>query len=126
MGIWISNLENRQEDLSCNWWHWRTTVEIIRKSNVLGDDFDYETLSNGIGEISNEKVKEIIHYLETEIIPGINEQERILINLEKTSEPDDFKIYTGNETYKNYSTDLNWLKIFVEFLKTTNGIYISQ
>lgn len=125
MGVIISSLKNDDQFISCNWWNWRPTVELIRKMNRL-DDEACDLLSNGFGELSREDCTAIVNYLELQVLPDAKPEDRFLLNTEKTSEPDDGTFYrTPEEAEKNYSATVIWLQKFIDFLKNEEGVRVS-
>ncbi|MDX2359920.1 MAG: hypothetical protein QNK23_03870 [Crocinitomicaceae bacterium] len=122
MGVIIFNSQNEEDYVSCNWWNWRPTVELIRKTNLFNTE-TCDLLSSGFGDISEEQTIIIVKFLE-ELLSDADADSRFLLNTEKTNEPDDFVFHKDDFT-KNYSATAPWLRTFVDFLKKSEGIRVS-
>jgi len=123
MGVIIFNSANEEQYLSCNWWNWRPTVELMRSTSLL-DEQGFDLLSSGYGEFSKEQCAVLIKFFESEVLKDAEEDARFLLSGEKTVEVDDF-IFHKVEVEKNYSATAAWLHSFVEFLKKSEGISVS-
>ncbi len=86
MGVDLHPEREGVEPKRCNWWNWRPTVEIIRRSALLGDDTRCDLLSDGIGEVSALEAVDIGQYLRDEFLPRLDDESRVMLNLEVTRE----------------------------------------
>lgn|SRR3989338_3635285 len=123
MGVIIFNSSNEEEHLSCNWWNWRPTVELMRSTALLNEE-EFDLLSNGYGEFSKEQCTVLIEFFESQVLSDAEDHARFLLSGEKTLEADDF-VFHKQDVEKNYSATAVWLRSFVEFLKKSDGISVS-
>jgi hypothetical protein len=126
MGVWVCDSADKDRDLKVNWWAWRPTVELIRASGLL-HDADCDHLSDGIGELDRPTCLAVAAFLEAELAKrALAKGERILLDGTVTDVPDDGTFHREpSEQHKNYSVGAEWLSTFIEFLKTSDGIYVS-
>lgn len=120
------NQETKELLQKCNWWNWRTTVEIIRSSEII-DNERCNILSDGFGELTISECRQISQFIKQNIIPKLSSEDRIKLNLTVTDEPDDGRIYGEGEWEENYSTSLIWLEKFIKILDETETVlFVSQ
>ncbi|WP_020406198.1 hypothetical protein [Hahella ganghwensis] len=124
MGISLFDKETEDICFSINFWHWRAIVEEIRRLNLFSDalvDSLHEAYCNN--GLSKEECSLVAQTLRAQVIPKLSETERILLNGERTEEPDDGEFHR-EQIEKNYSTNKAVLLKFVECLESCNGFEI--
>jgi hypothetical protein len=125
MGVILVDMADVDHDFNTNWWHWRTAIEIIRDMGILDEEILERISYNGCGdEITAEQARSIGKKIQDEILPKMSENDRLLLNLTITDEPDDGKMHY-DDVEKNYSATREWLKNFVEFCLSSNGFIVS-
>jgi hypothetical protein len=125
MGVILADsvLEERSE--YCNWWNWRPTVELIRASGLL-DNERLELMGYNAGaEVTEQEARAISKFLEDRVLSGLNSDERVLLDLAVTGEPDDGTFYRDpEEHHKNYGASREWLQKFAAFCKECHGFTV--
>ncbi len=124
MGIDISDLRDRSRSIHANWWQWRPTVELIRSLGLFdGERLDH--LSDGFGEFTEAEARQLAVVLEHQMLRGLQQGERVLLDGAVTAEPDDGAFHRGpEEQHRNYSADYDWLVRFVAFCRESAGLYV--
>ena len=114
-------------DLKLSGWHWRVIVEAIRDLAVL-DDARVDGLHKaGVGALTQEEARSAAAGLRDRLLPTLAPGERLLLNGEKTTEPDDQVFHRAREDqWRNYSTDLPTLTLFVEFCERSGGFSVRE
>jgi hypothetical protein len=124
MGVDIDDLRDRNRSIHSSWWSWRTTVELVRTLRIF-DNQRLDMLSDGFGEFTEAEAKQLAQGLEREILPGLKQNQRVLLNGTVTESPDEGTFYREpNEQHENYSVQYEWLVKFVEFSKASGGLYV--
>ncbi|WP_293914785.1 hypothetical protein [Deinococcus sp.] len=125
MGVLLTDLSNEEHSKTCNWWNWRPTLTLISTLKLL----DAERLDlmgyNAGAEVSQAEAQAIASFLEARVLPLLSENQRVLLNGSRTTEPDDGTFYEEpSEMYKNYSTSLDWLSEFAQFCRECGGFSV--
>ncbi len=116
--------EGERKALSANWWTWRPAIEIIRSFNLLDDGMlDRMGVSFSGGEVNAEQAHVIGRRLKEEVLPKIQPEERVLLDLNTTSEVDDGKMHYDDQ-FKNYSATREWLEWFADFCLESQGFEV--
>ncbi len=124
MAFLLVDKENKDNDLMLNGWHWRTIVSEIRRLDVV----DAEVAENpqyqccGFG-LSKDDAETVADALEQTTVPLLSEDDRLLIDGTETSTPDDHKFHKADPA-KNYSTNAEVLRMFIDFCRSSQGFKI--
>ena len=126
MGISLTNLANpKARGFSVNFWHWRALVEAVRRLNVLPDarvDGLHDPFcGNGL---TQEEAARVADALETQLLPTLGDDQRVLLDGNLTSEPDDSTLHRGEDAHRNYSTNREVLFTFIQFLRECRGFEV--
>lgn len=125
MGVDIADVRDRSRSLHANWWRWRPTVEVIRSLGLFDED-RLDHLSNGIGKFTEAEAQQIANALEQQVLPGVHQGQRVLLDGTVSNQPDNGIFYrTSEEQHRNYSADRDWLVQFIAFCKASGGLYVS-
>lgn len=116
----------REGAFRINTWNWRTIVEAISRLGIVPEKRvrKLETEWEG-GELTRAEARAVAAALRERIIPTVAPDERLLLGGERTAEPDDLVIYTGDEDDRNYSTDRATLEAFAAFCDACNGFRVA-
>lgn len=126
MSFTLMDLGSENFELSSNVWSWKPTLEIIKSLNILSDGKlrQMEYAATGV-KIEIEDAHEIGTKIQTTILPRLEPNERMLMDLSVTDAPDDGTIYRDeDEKWKNYSASYDWLKEFSEFCLKSKGFQV--
>lgn len=111
------------ESISCNWWNWRPTLELIRRADLLDDETIERAGYNGAGGIvSAEQAVSIARYIDS-FIDELDSGSRVLLDGAVTDKADDFKMHYDEQS-KNYSATRPWLDDFRKFCRTSGGFEV--
>ena len=126
MGIAICDIQTNEVCFSINFWHWRAIVEEVRRLNLLPektvDGLHEPWCGNGL---SKEQCHQVAMILKEKTIPTLEDAQRILIDGQRTTQPDDGKLYK-DEIGKNYSTNKEVLLEFADAIEACNGFVVIQ
>ncbi len=113
-------------EFRANVWNWKPTLEIIKSFNIVSDNKLRQMEYNATGvKLTREEVHEIAAKIRDEILPKLEPNKRIFMDLSITDEPDDGTLYKDeDEQWKNYSASHDWLKDFVEFCLKSKGFQV--
>jgi len=125
MGLTIRDLEDDDSYLFVNFWNWRPTAELIRSFKIVEPErYELMQISGIVTEFSANEAKQIGQRIRTDILPSLGTDERLLLNLTATDEPDDGIFHRGDTWEQNYSATREWLEQFSNFCLTSNGFYV--
>lgn len=68
MSLYIEDCSDPERRLNINWWNWRATVELLRRTAVQ-PEHGWDLVSDGIGQFTGEETAVLTHFLETEVLP---------------------------------------------------------
>ena len=113
-------------EFSANVWTWKTTLEIIKKFDLLSDGKLRQMEYNATGvKLEKEEAHLIGEKIRDEILPTLAPNKRILMDLSVTDQADDGTLYKDDdEQWKNYSTNHDWLKDFSDFCLSSKGFQV--
>jgi hypothetical protein len=109
-----------------NFWHYRAIVEAIRSLGVLPDE-KVDALHESWQDtgLTTEEARLVAAALRTRLLPTLGEDDRLLLDGQRTTEPDDGVMhYDPVEQHKNYSTNRRVLEEFVKCCETCNGFSV--
>ncbi len=125
MGFCLTDLVDENRNVFVNFWNWRPTVELIGSFEILDEERLDLIGQQCLGaKISKEEAFQIGTRIRAQILPNLTDDQRILLDLTSTTEPNDRKFHQGNDWHKNYATSKKWLEQFSEFCLTCEGFSI--
>lgn len=126
MSFTLLDLGSENYEFSSNVWHWKTALEIIKSFDLLsgGQVRQMEYNATGVrieaddAHLIGEKIRDVI-------LPKLVPNKRIFMDLSITDTPDDGTMYKdGDEHWKNYSADREWLEEFSDFCLKSKGFQV--
>ena len=126
MSFTLLDLGSENFEVHTNVWSWKPTLEIIKSLNILSDGKlrQMEYTATGV-KIELDDAHEIGSKIRDQILPKLEPNKRILMDLSITDAPDDGTIYRDeDEKWKNYSASYDWLKEFSEFCLSSKGFQV--
>jgi hypothetical protein len=126
MSFTLVDLGSESFEFRANVWNWKPTLEIIKSFDILSDGKLRQMEYNATGvKLSKEEVHEIAEKIRDKFLPKLEPNKRIFMDLTVTDEPDDGTLYKDeDEQWKNYSTNYEWLKDFVDFCMKSKGFQV--
>jgi hypothetical protein len=126
MSFTLTDLSSENFEFSANVWHWKAALEVIRSFDIVGDGTLRQMNYNATGaKISAEDAHEIGTRIRDEILPKLAPNKRIYADLSITDAPDDMTLHRdGDEQWKNYSADHEWMQEFSDFCLKSKGFQI--
>lgn len=126
MSFTLIDLGSENFELSANVWSWKPTLEIIKSLDILGDGKlrQMEYAATGV-KIEIEDAHDIGKKIQERILPKLEPNKRMFMDLSVTDAKDDGTIYRDeDEKWKNYSASYDWLKEFSEFCLKSKGFQV--
>lgn len=113
-------------EFRANVWNWKPALEIIKSFDILSDGKIRQMEYNATGvKLSKEEAHEIGEKIRAEILPKLEPDKRIFMDLSITDAPDDGTLYKDeDEQWKNYSAGYDWLKDFSDFCLKSKGFQV--
>jgi hypothetical protein len=130
MGFLLFDLDEAGEirqgnTLALNFWHWRTILAAVRRLDVIpAERLDGLEESWLDGRLTQAEARAVAAALRERLIPTLEPGERLLLDGNRTTEPDDGVIHVGEETDRNYSTNRAVLEQFAAFCESCNGFLL--
>lgn len=126
MGVTLFDRQTNASVFDVNFWHYRAIVEAIRLLGVLPSDkvdgLHESWQENGL---TTEEARLVAAALRTRLLPTLGEDERLLLDGRRTTEPDDGTFYRDPaDQSKNYSTNRAALERFAACCETCNGFFV--
>ena len=126
MSFTLMDLGSANFEVRTNVWSWKPTLEIIKSVDILSDGKLRQMEYNATGvtvELSD--AHEIGKKIQETILPKLEPNKRIFLDMSITDAPDDGTIYRDeDEKWKNYSASYNWLKEFSDFCLMSKGFQV--
>ncbi len=109
-----------------NFWHWRAIVEAVRSLGVLPESRVDALHEQFNGELTEGEARTVAAAIREWLLPTIGDDERLLLDGRRTTEPDDGTFYREPaEQHKNYSTNRRVLEEFAKCCETCGGFRVS-
>lgn len=126
MSFTLMDLSSENFEFRANVWNWKPTLEIIKSFDIMSDGKLRQMEYNATGvSISKEEAHEIGEKIRDKILPKLEPNKRIFMDLSITDTPDDGTLYKDeDEQWKNYSTSYDWLKDFSDFCLKSKGFQV--
>ncbi|MEK7724347.1 MAG: hypothetical protein AAB336_08380 [Acidobacteriota bacterium] len=126
MSFTLMNLGSENFELSANVWSWKPTLEIIKSFDIVSEGKlrQMEYAATGV-KIEAEDAHDIGRKIQERILPKLEPNKRMFMDLSITDAKDDGTIYRDeDEKWKNYSVSYDWLKEFSEFCLMSKGFQV--
>ncbi|MDQ3088994.1 MAG: hypothetical protein M3Q78_10420 [Acidobacteriota bacterium] len=126
MSFTLMDLGSEGFEFRANVWNWKTALEIIKSFDVVSEGKLRQMTYNGTGaKLEKEEAHTVGEKIRDMMLPKLEPNKRILMDLSITDKPDDGTLYRDeDEQWKNYSTDYEWLKEFSEFCLKSKGFQV--
>ena len=112
---------NGDNDIVINNWHWHTIVEEIRRLNVIDVDVAEKLHIQACGfGLTEMEAAVVADTLEQRSLPKLAATDRMLLDGSTTATPDDYKFHKV-DTEKNYSTNAEVIRMFIDFCRCSKG-----
>ncbi|MEZ4310705.1 MAG: hypothetical protein R3F14_21900 [Polyangiaceae bacterium] len=99
-------------------------MEAVRALEVLPDDRASALHESYVGELTKEEARAVAAAIRERLLPTLAEGERLLLDGQRTTEPDDGTFYRGEDADKNYSTTRDVLERFAEYCESCDGFTV--
>jgi hypothetical protein len=126
VGVSLHDRKTNDIVFDVNFWHYRAIVEAIRSLRVL-PDATVDALHDSWQDtgLTAEEARVVAAAIRTQLLPTLGENERLLLDGRRTTDPDDGTFYRNpDEQHKNYSTNRVVLEEFVKCCETCNGFSV--
>ena len=126
MSYTLMDMGSENFEFRSNVWNWKATLEVIKSLNVVSEGLVREMSSNGTGvKVSSEESQLIGEKIRKDILPQLEPNKRIYLNLSISDKPDDGVIYKDKEDeWRNYSADYYYLEEFSDFCTKSKGFQV--
>ena len=126
MSFTLIDLGSENFEFTSNVWNWKAALELIRSFDIVGENALRQMTYNATGvKVSPDDAHEIGSRIKNEILPKLAPNQRMLADLSITDTPDDMTLYRdGDEQWKNYSVNHDWLQEFAEFCLRSKGFQV--
>ena len=126
MSFTLIDLGSENFEFNANVWHWKAALEVIKSFDFVGEGTLRQMNYNATGvKIDIDTAHQIGSLIRDQILPKLAPNKRILGDLSITDAPDDMTLHRdGDEQWKNYSADHDWMKEFSEFCLKSKGFQV--
>ncbi len=126
MSFTLIDLGSQNYEFRANVWNWKTALEVIKSFDVVSEGKLRQITYNGTGaKIEIEDAHLVGEKIRDSILPKLEPNKRIFMDLSITDQPDDGTLYRDDdEQWKNYSADYEWMKEFSEFCLKSKGFQV--
>lgn len=126
MSFTLHDLSSEAYQFSSNVWNWKAALEIIKSLDIISEGKLRQMGYNATGvKVEPDEAHSIGFRIRDEIMPKLGPDKRIFADLTVTDAPDDMTLHRdGDDQWKNYSVDYEWLKEFSEFCLRSKGFQI--
>jgi hypothetical protein len=126
VGITLFDQKTDEIVFDVNFWHWRAIVEAIRSLGVLPESRVDALHQPFNGELAQDEARLVAAAIRERLLPTLGEDERLLFDGRRTTEPDDGTFYREPaEQHKNYSTNRRVLEEFARCCEGCSGFRVS-
>lgn len=126
MSFTLMDLGSESFELRANVWSWKPTLEIIKSFDILSDGKLRQMEYNATGvKLEKEEAHLIGEKIRDEILPKLEPDKRMFMDMSVTDKPDDGTLYKdADDQWRNYSVSYDWLKEFAEFCLASKGFQV--
>lgn len=126
VGVTLIDPETDEVVFDVNFWHWRAIVEAIRSLKILPTERVDGLHEPFFGELSAKEACQVGVALREHLLPSLGENERLLLDGQKTTEPDDLVFHRDpHDQHKNYSTNREVLEKFADCCERCHGFRVA-
>ena len=126
MGVTLFDAETNEIVFDVNFWNWRALVEVVRRLDVLPEARVDALHEPWVGELTADEVRVVAAALRDRLLPTVGADERVLLDGERTTTPDDGTFYrTPDEMHKNYSTTRPVIERFAACCASCHGFRVA-
>jgi hypothetical protein len=126
MGVTLFDQQTHEIIFDTNFWNWRALVEAVRRTEALPVDRLEGLHTPFFGELTEDEARAVATALRAELLPVLQAGERLLLDGEITTVPDDAVFHRAPEDqHKNYSTRRDVLERFIEVCERCGGFRVS-
>jgi hypothetical protein len=126
MGVSLFDQASNAIIFDVNFWHWRAIVEAVRSLRVLPEPRVDALHESWIGELTQVEARLVAFAIRRKLLPTLRDDERLLMDGQRTTEPDDGTLYRELEDqHKNYSTNRQILEEFAKCCETCGGFRVA-
>lgn len=126
MSFTLIDQSSENFEFGANVWSWKAAVEVIRSLDILSEGSLRQMNYNATGvRISADDAHEIGTRIKQVWLPRLAPAKRVYSDLSITDKPDDMTLHRdGDEQWKNYSVNHDWLAEFAEFCLRSKGFQV--
>lgn len=126
MSFTLMDLSSENYEFRASVWNWKPTLEIIKSFNIVDEGKLRQMSYNATGaKISADEAVIIGEKIRDAILPKLEPNKRMFMDLSITDAPDDGTLFQDeDDKWKNYSVDYEWLKEFSEFCLKSKGFQV--
>lgn len=126
MSFTLMDLSSENYEFRASVWNWKPTLEIIKSFNIVDEGKLRQMSYNATGaKISADEAVIIGEKIRDAVLPKLEPNKRMFIDLSITDAPDDGTLFQDeDDKWKNYSVDYEWLKEFSEFCLKSKGFQV--
>jgi hypothetical protein len=126
MSFKLLDLGSENFEFNANVWNWKTALEIIKSLDLISEGKIRQMGVNATGvKLELDDAHLIGEKIRDEILPKVAPNQRMYSDLTVTDKPDDMTLFKdGDEQWKNYSVDHEWLTEFSEFCLRSKGFQV--
>jgi hypothetical protein len=126
MGMTLFDRKTNAIVFDVNFWHWRAIVEAVRSLGVVTESRVDALHQQFHGELTESEARALATAMRERLLPTLGDDERLLLDGQRTSEPDEGKMYyEPSEQHKNYSTNRRVLEEFARCCEMCGGFRVS-
>lgn len=126
MSFTLHDLGDKNFEFNANIWNWKAAVEVIKSLDIVSEGALRQMNYTATGvKISMDDAHEIGSRIQKEFLPRLAPNKRIFADLSITDAPDDMTLHSeGDDQWKNYSANHDWLAEFADFCLKSKGFQV--
>jgi len=126
MSFTLIDMGSENFEMQASVWQWKAALEVIKSLDVIGEGAIRQMTYNATGvKISIDDAHELGNRIRDRILPKLAPNKRIYADLSITDSPDDMTLHRdGDEQWKNYSVNHEWMSEFAEFCLKSKGFQV--
>jgi hypothetical protein len=126
MSFTLHDLGSENFEFTANVWNWKAALEVIKSLDIISEGLVRQMGYNAMGtKLELEDAHLLGEKIRDQILPKVGPGKRIYADLSITDAPDDMTLHKdGDEQWKNYSVNHDWLKDFSEFCLKSKGFQV--
>lgn len=113
-------------EMQASMWQWKAALEVIKSLDIIGEGAVRQMTYAGTGvKVSIDDAHLLGERIRDNILPKLAPNKRMFADLSITDELDDKTLHRdGDEQWKNYSVDHDWLEEFADFCLKSKGFQV--